>query len=284
LPEAVFGIFWRNAHSAGNSMPDPPKSIRQFTCGEYFLPGPTSRQTWEARWEFILSGQRLLPSFFTRLRDDVLPEFKRLAEGRSEYFEQDWRYNTWTTASDQNKQFEPLLLAWAQCFHVDGEDWILEGAIRSLNLWCESTDYLRQPVPDIHRFQTLVAEESLLSDEEWLRLDFLLGWDPQTERWSKFRKRIFRDLKAGLRSYEQRQRNLVEVRGGKRIRYRYSQSNIDWFVHYQLEGLSYREIADHYASNETVDENAVSHGIHTVVALLDWKRLRRKNRKVTATS
>src|SRR5262249_18312830 len=85
-----------------------------------------------ARWAFIEALRRKSPSFFERLRKDVYPRFAELAAGSADYWASGWTFATWQLYSDRDEQLTPILLAWARSFNVDGELWLLEGALETL--------------------------------------------------------------------------------------------------------------------------------------------------------
>lgn len=245
------------------------KELPRMAQGEYVLPG-ASDQTAAARWEFSQAVRRVLPRFFTRLRARIYPEYARLAAEQHGYWKPGWTFETWCLHSDRENRLAPLLRAWAAAFHAE-EEWILEGALQTLWLWHEHPAW--RAALDISGFRTFPAGETLLNDDE-RRFRFEdPGWDPQWERWSDYCASLVGRWKSAVARYEKEMRALVASRGAVPARKRFSSRNFEWFVLYQLGGISSVRILARYDDVEG-DESTVLKGVKVAAALLQWGHLR----------
>src|ERR1700730_6811527 len=101
----------------------------RLTGSEYLVSGRDglNQQVANARWQFIMAVQRVVPEFLERLRDRVYPTYALMAGARPGYWHIGGNFSIWQSRSDRDRQLTPILMDWARQFNVEGETWILEG-------------------------------------------------------------------------------------------------------------------------------------------------------------
>jgi hypothetical protein len=233
-----------------------------------------------ARWEFMEVVRRVLPRFFEQLRARVYPTYARLAENRCGYWEPGWRFETWQLHSDRDNQLTPCLLAWARAFNAE-EAWIFEGALQTLWLWHQYPEW-RESL-DISGFRSFRGVEVLTSEEERSFQFEDPGWDPQFQRWARYRAYIQKQFEKKLDAYEERLRSLAESRGAVRARYRYSVDNFEWFALYQLANMRAARILQQRTDLKG-DESTIQKGVKAAAALLRWQNIQPARKRNVALS
>jgi hypothetical protein len=96
--------------------------------------------------------------------------------GARDFWQPGWNFAHWQRHSDAHHQLTPILLDWARGFNMEGEPWILEGALQTLSdwhRWPQSRDALT-----FEGFRQYLAESGLITSAEH-RFQFEdWGWDP----------------------------------------------------------------------------------------------------------
>jgi hypothetical protein len=261
-----------------------------LASGDYLRRGNSvDDQTREMRVVLIDAILREAPDFFESLRRDIFPRFARYARVAERtrrgpgYWELGWRFETWdahaSVSRSRTNRFKPYLLEWASAFHADGESWVLEGALETLAAWYEHPHW-REGL-DVTLFCPPVATEILVDYERFTFEDS--GWSPQWERWPDFRARVVARFETQLAAYETTTRGMIEALGAERSQNSFSRVNFDWFVMYQMLGMSSTKILNRVAASGhrrangrpvRGDESTVRKGVNAVAKLVAWKSLR----------
>jgi hypothetical protein len=261
-----------------------PQRQRQLNWAEYSSPNQSpNAEIAAARWQFILAVQRVFPRFLEELQKQVYAPYAVLAKSRKPYWEHGWTFATWQLQSDRDNRLSPILIGWAKAFNAD-ETWILEGALSTLWLWHQ--DPTSRPDLNISGFRSYCGggesdsgesdrgeSDSLTKDKERRFLFEDPGWDPEFQKWPQYRKSLREQFEGKVAAYEKRIRKLVESRGATRTHGRFNEVNFDWFVLYQLAGMSTTKIL-RTCKNLQGDESTIMKGVKMAAKLLRWDRLR----------
>jgi len=227
-----------------------------------------------ARLLFIEAVARVVPAFLKRLRN-LCPEYGRLADLNPEYWMTGSRFETWQSSSDRDNQFTPVLMAWAEEFNVQREDWILEGALQSLSYWHEFPR-LRAAL-DITGFVQWHAFTRIISAENHRFRFSDGGWDPTLMSAAGWRTYVRKRFEAALRAHVNRVRKIVVDRGAIPAVGKFSVEHFEWLAQYQCGNASLDSIL-HRASN-IADKTTISKGIHRAASLAGIA-VRPKSRKL----
>jgi len=101
------------------------------------------------------------------------------------------------------------------------------------------------------------------------------GWEVQALPWPAYGQCLRDSLEKRLVEYEEETRAFAESQGLIRVRRKYSPDNFEWFVLYQLAGMSSKTIADRYAEKDNfLEESTVLKGIKAAAKLIGWNQLR----------
>jgi len=200
-----------------------------------------------------------------------------VVENGPEYWAPDWSFETWQHHPAPDSQFTESLLGWARSFHAE-ETWILDGALQTLWKW--HRDQTSRESLDIGGFRAVCCVDTLSSDEDRQFTFKHLGWDPQFERWARFRNAVTKEFQTYLNHYHQRLSSRMESQGALRARRQFSVDNFEWFALYQLGGMSASRILESRLDQKH-DESTIMKGVNTAAGLLQWKNPRRV-RKVRA--
>jgi len=99
----------------------------------------------------------------------------RTTDANPDYWVMGWTFETWQLLSDRDNQLTPVLMAWARKFNVQGEDWILAGALQTLSNWHRSAQ--QRAALDLWGFRQWIAVPGLISDEDHRFTFSDWGWD-----------------------------------------------------------------------------------------------------------
>lgn len=252
---------------------------RPLTVGEYVVRNQEGQddQIVGARWQFIKALRDVLPAFLNQLRDQVYPEYARLADGKSDYWETGWKFETWQELSDRDIQLTPVLMAWAREFNVQGENWILEGALQTLSNWHQSLKGPGLAELDIWGFRQSIAVPGLISDEDH-RFSFEdEGWDPTFSSSAAWRRGVKKRFVEALDAHERDTRKLAEDLGAIPAVSRFSADHFQWLALYQCGNSSLDSILR--GARHAADKTTISKGIHGA-ARLAAIAVRPKHRKL----
>ena len=230
-----------------------------------------------ARLQFIEAVRCFVPSFLERLREEVYPEYARLADINPEYWVVGSSFESWRLRSDRDNQFTPILMAWAQDFNVQGEDWVLEGALQTLSYWHQFPP-LRAAL-DIAGFRQWNGFKGLISAEE-RRFEFSdEGWDPTFVSAIGWRTKIRKRFESAIRAHERRMLKLVVERGAIPAGRKFSREHFEWLAVYQCGNLSLQAIL--LRAKNVGGKTTISKGIHNaaILAAMEVRPRRRKAKK-----
>ena len=242
----------------------------RLAIGEYFLPNQEGLD-WQivgARRQFITALGQLVPPFFERLRDQVYPLFLRLSEGVDEdhpYWARGWKLETWQEHSDQGNQLTPALMDWAREFHVEGEAWILEGALQTMSNWRQAPMQASGGELDILGFQQYVAVPGLAPSMESPFQFEDLAWDPMFCSCADWRKHMRERFETALDAHEREMRRQAEAQGAILLAPRFRPEHFQWLALYQCGGLSLDLIRRRFKN--VADNTTISKGIHHAAQL-----------------
>ena len=253
-----------------------PKS---FTPADYLVRNREGQddQIAGARLQFIEAVGSFVPAFLEQLRDQVYPEYARLADVNPEYWVMGSRFETWRLRSDPDNRFAPILMAWAQDFNVQGEDWILEGALQTLSYWHQFPR--SRAALDIAGFRQWNGFKVLTSAEE-RRFEFSdEGWDPTFVSATGWRTKIRKRFESAIRAHERRMLKLVVERGAIPAVGKFSKEHFAWLALYQCGNLSLEAIL--LRAKNVGGKTTISKGIHNaaILAAMDVRPRRRKAKK-----
>jgi len=237
------------------------ESTFRLTASEFLAVGRNelNQQVANARWQLILAARRNVPEFFERLRDEVYPVFERLAEP-------DWdtsaSFAMWQSRSDPDRQLTPILMNWARRFNVEGETWILQGALKTLSIWGKFA-HCRENL-EIVGFRQLVCVSGLVRYHERAFHFEDDGWDPTLMSFAGWRASALERFEAKMKQHEQRMQALVKERGGVPAVMRSSEEHFDWLALYQFANVPLECIAQHAGYG---DKTTISKGMHQAAKL-----------------
>jgi hypothetical protein len=218
-----------------------------LTSGDYLSRNDERQdnQVAAARWQFVEAIRCKVPVFFERLRDVVYPAYERFANGKPRYWERGWRFDTWQVVSDHKEadppvhpdnQLTPILLTWAREFNVNGETWILEGALQTLSDWHKSQE--SKEALDIWGFREWYCVPGLITPKDHGFKFEDGGWDPTFWRWEDWLPGVTKRFEESLLNYRQKMSKLIEQRGADRSAARFSAEHFEWLALYQCGNLS----------------------------------------------
>ncbi len=173
------------------------------------------------------------------------------------------------------------LKAWGTRFNADVL-WFLDETLRTLRGWYVAPDWR-----DALRWNPISDVSSTLAWGEPFKFD-CKGWEMQLLTWADYSRSLRERFEERLEEYQTASRKLAESRGLIRAPHKYSPDNLEWFVLYQFEGLSSKEIADRSdvakRRKRAPDESTILKGVKAAAGLIGWDSLRptprRFNRKI----
>jgi hypothetical protein len=221
-------------------------------------------QVAEARSAFIEAVHRLVPAFFERLRDHVFPEFSRLSDATPGYWGAGWTFGTWRLHSDRLNILTPVLTDWAREFNVQGETWILEGALQTLWNWKRSPALKAKMDPG--GFTPRFAFASVITDDDEHHFRFEdEGVDPTFLTFEYWRIHVRKRFEEALDAYEKQLSERIKGRGAVNASSRFSPEHFEWLALFHCGNSSLAAILSR--SRMIADKTAISRGIHTAAKL-----------------
>ena len=174
---------------------------------------------------------------------------------------------------------------WARRWHLDAE-WCLQRASVTLELWlaCERTDQawfvgwdVGPPPPpetplDVDgdldwAYWPEVTKSGISYEEMRNRLD-MTPYDPVRTIWADVEASMKKEFKEHLIAYKARMQELIEKRGLVPMRWKTNHSHFIWLAQYQVQGRSYRQIADLAGDANSVEESGVQHAVTRLARLI----------------
>jgi hypothetical protein len=246
-----------------------------LTAGEYLLRARSglNQQMVSARRLLMVTVRRVVPQFFERLRDDVYPTFARLAEAKPGLRHRGGNFSIWLSRFDRDDEFKPVLMEWARRFHVEGEEWILDGARKTLSGWHRLRS--RKEL-EIDGFRQFVAVPGLIRDHEHAFHFDDDGWDPTVLSFAGWRATVRKGFEVAMKQHGQQMRALIQARDGIAAVRRSSAEHFEWLAHYHFGEASLASIVKR---GPYADKTTISKGIHQA-AKLAGVRLRTEPRKL----
>lgn len=233
-----------------------------------------NQQVASARWQLMLTVQRLVPEFFERLRDDVYPAFAPLADQQPDYWRTGYEFAMWQSRSDADRRLTPILTKWAGRFSVEEEKWILEGALQTLSNW-HKFPRCREAL-EILGFRKPVCATVVVSDPEPSFHFDDDGWDPTLISFAGWRANIRERFEAAVGQHRQQMLARVKERGGLPAAVRASGEHFDWLALYHFGNASFKSILARVGYG---DNSTISKGIHQAAELARLQ-VRAKRRKL----
>jgi hypothetical protein len=209
----------------------------------------------EARLIFIRTLNTKAPQVAQALFDQVLPVYRK-----------DYPENkpSWRRSLNIKPDSETALIDWMDRFYLN-EKWMRDCALGTLRMWADN--------PKMKNRELIIDPYSA----EWNPEQFVTTWQPLEETITKAKERIEDELDRYLAHIEK----LAEKQGwkkNKQLRQKMTGDflhHFEWLVMYQVEGLSYPEIAEKYMSlnpDKPLTENTVNKGVVRVSDEIGLKR------------
>jgi hypothetical protein len=234
-----------------------------------------STETHAARQELIRATVRVVPEFFTSLRElqSVFTRYQKLVKGWPPFWHPAMSYAEWEAACDEwhkpggdlhrTTRFSRPLLAWVTKFHADQQVWILEGALEALR-------YLLH-----HDFESPSSVASVFGKAFHVSLatkpfQFIAeGWQPQTQMWTSYRSTLLKKFEAAAASYEKRIRVTADA-VTPRARKKWSVNHFEWFAMCQF-GDEQPAVLARERSLDRGDNTTVTKALKSVATLVGWR-------------
>ncbi|XOK59225.1 hypothetical protein ACJ7K1_21990 [Paenibacillus elgii] len=102
------------------------------------------------------------------------------------------------------------------------------------------------------------------------------GWDPRTETWKEFEDNLDKWFATYKKLYRERTEKFMEQHGYVKGKEKRNQEHFKWLVHYQIQGWSLRQIAEHY-EDEELSEDTIFRGVKSASEIV-MLNLRPSNR------
>jgi hypothetical protein len=249
----------------------------RWTGSEYLVSGRDglNQQVANARWQFIMAVQRVVPEFLERLRDRVYPTYALMAGARPGYWHIGGNFSIWQSRSDPDRQLTPILMDWARQFNVEGETWILEGALQTLSSWHKFPKWRERL--EVAGFRKVVCVSVLISDRDHAFQFEDYGWDPTLISSAGWRANVRERFEVAIEQHEQQMQTLIQERGGLPAVVRSTPDHFEWLALYQCAHASLDSILDRapYAGHKST----ISKGMHHAAELAQV-RIRAKRGKL----
>jgi hypothetical protein len=184
------------------------------------------------------------------------------------------------------RRLQKALLNWAVRYHacVDGVivDWLLQTALKTLEAWRRSLGRIeevwirdREEPGKLHTEKRYLWALGLMGLPAPLIEDYVFksrGWNPAVETRREAELRIRQDL----RGYLDRQEATVRGHGWEPTPEKRNPAHLEWFVRYQVEGLSIQKLANQYPrSGRPPNRISVRGAIRDVEERIGWPLRRR---------
>ena len=222
-----------------------------------------------ARWHFIKAVRRFVPGFFAALRAEICPAYEQLA-ATEPFWMIDRKFETLQKVAVERHEADPLvgaLMAWAREFNIDGEPWVLDGALQTLAEWRRSQK-LKDALDPWAFLQQVCVSAAL--EAEGHRFEFKdWGWDPTFVSWLVWRKHVRERFEGALDTYERSMRKLVEDRGAVRTGMRFSKDHFEWLARDRCGKESLKSILSD--APMAGDETTIYHGVRRAAQLAGMK-------------
>jgi hypothetical protein len=221
-----------------------------------------------ARFRLLETIRRLYPDLLKALSAEVLPIYSHLAQ-TTPY--SDCLLEVGCPArTTEEIELKSVFSKWADKFNINS-DWLKDEALRALGCWHEHPESLAAlkwcPHPVFMRM-VVTAEP----------FEFhAAAWELELQSWPAYRESVRSEFETKLAEYRKIAHDRAKLRGLVETPHKYSPENLEWFVWYQLAGLSSTEIAKRSKHKDSVDESTVLKGIKAAAKLVGWASMRASN-------
>jgi hypothetical protein len=267
------------------------KTPKLALFGEYVSSQPrSSEDVHQARRQLIELTLKVLPEFLRTLSSKVFPLFEQLA-ARDGLSKPDFNFqrtlNLWPCdphaapydALTDEGGLKAELAAWAHKYNAN-VDWVVVGALRTLQLWRRVPEARMELRWDAMRLSSSgplnsAHQNSNQSLPEWIDSQMARGgfelchqhWNPQLQSWVAYREVLRKRFDEILLDYEKTMRRVAEASGLVATRRQYSKVNLEWFILRQFAGMTLIEIVERSGAN---DESTVLKGVNAAKDLIAW--------------
>ena len=254
------------------------RTSRRIAYSAYVSANPeNSTEVAQARRLLMEFVRKLCPEFFLRLQADVFPHFEELLRQGQTLEDILWTRSPYRLLPEG--ELKRALASWAAEFNVSDAEWVLDGALRTLNQW--------HAIPDLKAEQEWtdvgpVFSFSVRAIGELFKFEFA-GWETELLDWTRYSKSVRQHFETALQEYRHRTVEAAKGCGLVAAQKKYNDRNLKWFVLYQFTGLSSTNIAkriDAAHKHSKADESTVLKGIRAAAKLTGWAKVRtaKKNR------
>jgi len=237
-----------------------------------------STQAWQARLELIETSKRACPRFVKTLLSTALPLYRDLANTGYDIEQRILWGHPQASAFQllpEDSGLKSALRNWAAEFNVSwqnaslesAETWLMDEALYTLRDWFTFPD-----MRDALRWHNMHFSNTVASGEPF---EFhFMGWEMQQVTWARYSEMARKSFEEELANYQKKARDLAKSYGLILAQKKYSPDNLEWFVLYQLEGLSSIHIVRRSENVNSLNESTVLKGIKAAARLAGWERLR----------
>jgi hypothetical protein len=244
---------------------------------------------WNARLDFLYLVEKLMPEVGRELANKPLkllslihldsPQWKTLLiqETAIEYLlkipHENLPYHSQKIPQTLRASF-PLfhksLYNWAVKYNL-ADEWLIK---HFFELLCEWVDYPQDKGKNL--YSTLQRSPNLISDDSRFPDGTPMGYENKFRPWlydieskSDYRKAYQTADKKSFDEYLKKMENFALAHGNKRNQQkRKLKRHLEWFIHYQVGGKTYREIAELCQDKKGIDEAAIIQAVHNIAKLL----------------
>jgi len=228
----------------------------------------------EARGQVLAVIERVAPEVLRALRDEVLPSYAARAHLSLPS----------TPIVLLPAGLRAALEAWANRLGFKAQDWLLEQALQTLEVWHRCPFLLEEPLewavyPGASYWAPVSPQERRLVFQD-------PGWNPAEETWAAAEKRIRQAFEQHLKAYRERIERRARERGFKRPAEKRARSgpedlHFEWLVRHQVQGWTCERIAEEYGgADQAVSPVAIDRAIRETARLIGLRITpHRKGRK-----
>jgi hypothetical protein len=233
--------------------------------GEFTHPDKVEARE-RARTRFLQAIQEEAPDVLAELANEPLALFRPLwrlsVDALSEEQREEALFRfisddtfTWDRFKYPDSDYDPVaadaaalghrLNSWARQWNLDqsADDWVMEQALATLRWWCAFPPSLFDPDELKWAMHLEFTLTELAVDEMTIALP-QRRWNPQSERKSQARERIWNDLQSRLTEELDRIEAIADERLLATQKLTSGDAHFRWLVHYQVLELKWTEVAE----------------------------------------
>lgn len=247
------------------------RKTRSLACGDYVSKDPKENvAVLNARLRLLDSIKRTYPKLLETLASDVFPVYAQVADKASAIYGQSHGLPLYAHLA-KHPRVKSALGEWAASFNITA-DWLMDEAIGALWTWRRSSE---EPKTLKWRPNRVLYRNAVCADEFQVRVK---GWEMEIISFAAYRESVYAEVKNKIAEYELKASQEAHSRGLVRTPRTYSEANLDWFVLYQIAGMSSGEIVRRLSQKEIhTEESDLLKGVKAAAKLLRWGQLRRPN-------